>query len=204
MPVAMLEGCPAVDVPLGQLSPCSLPSTFSPLSKQHYRLSILQPANPSGQSLCSHYHSGCSHGFAGFFRQTKSFSNRNQGLSHPLHLLLCLFSSNLWEYFPTPCARQFLLASLSPILLLPPCLTPPVVKSFSAFSLTLLAATTWFPSPWIQWLPSTMIKCRLCLWLPIFLLRLSITSPRILPCLFPLPQESLMRARQYTACQDSF
>lgn len=132
------------------LSPRSLPSTFSPLSKQHYRLSILQPANPSGQSLCSHYHSSCSHGCTGFFRQTKSFSNRSQGLYHPLHLLLCLFSSNLWEYFPTPCARQLLLASLSPILLLPPCLTPPVVKSFSAFSLTLLAATTWFPSRWIH------------------------------------------------------
>lgn len=34
-------------------------------------------------------------------------------------------------------------------------------KSFSTFCLTSLTATTWFPSSWIQWLPSTMIKCPL-------------------------------------------
>lgn len=111
-------GCPTRTA----LSPL-LSSTFSPLLTQHYRLTILQPANPSGQSLFSHYPSSRSHGFTGFFRQTKNFSNSSQGLSHPPHLLLCLFSSNLWEDFLTPCAQRFLLASRSPTLL-PLCLTP--------------------------------------------------------------------------------
>lgn len=181
-----------------------LPATFSPLSKQHYRLTILQPANPSGQSLCSHYPFSRSHGFTGFFRQTKNFSNSSQGLSHPPHLLLCLFSSNLWEGFPTPCTQRFLLAPLSlPHVHFPASLPQPLSPSLPSASLSSqlklgspLLGSSDSPQQW----SNALYVCDF----NIFLLHLSITSPRTLPWLFPLPQESLMRSWQYTACQDSF
>lgn len=84
---------PAVDVPPGQLS-LLLSTTFSPLSKQHYRLLIPTACKshwtksllPSPFQLLTWSH--------WFLQTNQTLQSGSQGLFYPPHLLLCLFSGS--------------------------------------------------------------------------------------------------------------
>lgn len=153
------SGCPTRTArSLRSFSPPSVPCQSSTTDSQSYSLQIPLDKDSAHPTLLAAR-------MVSLVSSDKPKTLATAAKESPTHHL-CLFSSNLWEDFPTPRAQWFLLASL-PAMLPPPCLTPLVLKS-SAFCLTLLAATTWFPSSWIQWLPSTMIKCPLRLWLQNF------------------------------------
>lgn len=56
--------------------------TFSPWSKERCRLITLQPAIPSGKSICSHCLSSHSHGFTGFFKPKTSATAAKDSPAH--------------------------------------------------------------------------------------------------------------------------
>lgn len=200
MPVALLEGC-TTSSGCTTRTLCSFPPPSLPCQSSTTDSQSLQPANPTGQSLCSHHPSSCSHGLTGLFRQTKHFSQAAKVSS--IH---CICSSAfllaVMVRFPdSPCTEILNDISLTPTLIWLPCLAPPDLKSSSAFCPPLLAAATWSPlhgpcdSTQQQ---SNAISVSVIADFPL----LSTTSPQTLPWFIPLPEEPVMRVWQCPACQD--
>lgn len=148
--------------------------TFSPWSKERCRLITLQPAIPSGKSICSHCLSSHLHGFTGFFKPKASATAAKDSPAH--HICSSAFFLATLQNFSWPHVHSSAYWSLSiphsaslpdcPHPYTPLCLLPHFTRSYNLVPFSLdpvtlhnndqmpsMSATSNFSSPPKHYVP---------------------------------------------------